>query len=115
MKRAKASDMRHKVSILEQVNVLDRQSGAITQKWRKSFTVWCREVTIFREQLESVVSGAESLRDRLEMECRYTRKINSKQRAYYDGKVYRISIAGDTSGTSDRIRFLMEALDDGGA
>ncbi|MBK0347892.1 phage head closure protein [Aerococcaceae bacterium zg-ZJ1578] len=115
MKRAKASDMRHKVMILEQVNVLDRQTGAIAQKWRKSFYVWCREVTIFREQLEQVVSGAESLRDRLEMECRYTRKINSKQRALYDGKFYRISIVGDTSGASDRVRFLMEALEDGGA
>ena len=33
----------------------------------------------------------------------------------YDGKLYRISIVGDTEGTSDRIRFLMETLDDGGA
>lgn len=115
MRKAKASDMRHKVKIYEQVNVLDRDSGVIKQKWKYEFSVWCREVTIFREQLESVVSGAESLRDRLEMECRYTKKINSKQRAMYDGKLYRISIAGDTEGTSDRIRFLMEALDDGGA
>ena len=115
MRKAKASDMRHKVRIYEQVNVIDRDSGKINQKWIYAFTVMCREVTIFREQLESVVSGAESLRDRLEMECRYTKKINSAQRALYDKKLYRISIVGDTEGKSDRVRFLMEALTDGGA
>lgn len=114
-KNARSSDMRHKVKIYEQVNVIDRTTGVIKQKWRYVFTIWCREVTIFREQLEAIYSGAETLRDRREMETRYTTKLNTTHRAVYRGDMYRISIVGDTEGIHDRTRFLMESIKDGGA
>lgn len=114
-KNARTSDMRHKVKILEQVNVMDRETGAVKQKWRYVFSLWCREVTIFREQLEALYSGGETLRDRKEMETRYTTKLNTKHRAVYKGEMYRISIVGDTEGRHDRIRFLMENIKDAGA
>lgn len=114
-KNARSSDMRHKVKIYEQINVIDKSTGVIKQKWRYVFSLWCREVTIFREQLEAIYSGAETLRDRREMETRYTTKLKSTHRAVYQGDMYRISITGDTEGTHDRIRFLMESIKDGGA
>lgn len=114
-KNAKSSDMRHKVRIYEQHNIVNHETGRMEQKWRYVFSIWCREVTVFREQLEAIYSGAETLRDRLEMETRYTTKLKTTHRAYYNGHMYRISIVGDTSGTSDRIRFLMESTQDGGA
>lgn len=118
MKNAKTSDMRHKVKLYKQVNVRNRELGTVETRWIKDFEVWCREVTIYREQLETIVSGAETLRDRKEFECRLTKtskKISSRHRLTYQGKMYRVSIVGDTNGTHDRIRFLAEALEDGGA
>ena len=115
MRNARSSDMRHKVKFYEQVNVRDKKTGVIRAAWRYVFTAWCRRSTIFREQLESVISGAVTYRDRYEMETRYTERINSTLRMVMDGKMYSISITGDTSGTSDRTRFLAERLEDGGA
>ena len=115
MKKAKASDMRHKVKVLEQVNEFDPKTGQAIFTWKEVFSLWCREITIFREQLETIVSGGQILSDRLEFECRYTTKLTSAHRVEYRGKMYQVSIVGDTSGLSDRIRFLAEALEDGGA
>lgn len=115
MRKARASDMRHKVKVYEQVNVVDPRNGTTKTMWRYVFSLWCREVTIFREQLETVVSGAETLRDRKEFECRYTATLTTRHRIVYRGDLYRVSIVGDTEGRSDRIRFLAEAVKDGGA
>lgn len=115
MRKARASDMRHKVKVYEQVNVRNRETGVIETKWRYIFSLWCREVTVFREQLEAIYSGANNMRDRLEMETRYTTKLNTTHRAVHLGKLYNVSIVGDTEGTSDHIRFLIERTDDGGA
>ena len=107
--------MRHKVKVYEQVNVLDKQTGTMKQKWKYVFYLWVRDVTIFREQLETIVSGAQTLRDRREFECRYTTKLTTQHRIVYRGKLYQVSIVGDTTGVSERIRFLGEAITDGGA
>lgn len=97
------------------MNVRNKKTGITEQRWLKDFDLWCREKTIFREQLETVISGAEMLRDRLEFECRYTDRLTTRHRILYRGEFYRVSIVGDTGGTSDRVRFLAEALTDGGA
>lgn len=118
MKSARASDMRHKVKVYKQVNVRNRELGTIEQRWVKDFEIWCREVTIYREQLETIVSGAETLRDRKEFECRMTKqnqRLNTRHRIVHEGKMYRVSITGDTEGLHNRMRFLAEALEDGGA
>lgn len=91
------------------------KDGTTQPKWRYVFSIWCREVTIFREQLETLVSGASTLRDRKEFECRYTTKLTTRHRVKYRDELYKVSIVGDTSGHSDRIRFLAESLKDGGA
>lgn len=114
-RRAKASDMRHKAGVYKQVNVRNPDRGTIEQRWVKDFEIWVRESTIFREQLENVISGAETLRDRIEFETRYTNRIKSSHRLLHKGKLYRISIEGDTDGTMDRTRFLGERIEDGGA
>lgn len=114
-KNARPSDMRHKVEVYRQVNVRNKRTHVIEQRWLKDYTLWCRKKTIFREQLETIVSGAEMLRDRIEFECRYTDKLTTRHRVLYKGQFYRVSIVGDTSGTMDRTRFLAESLEDGGA
>ena len=114
-KRARASDMRHKVGVYKQVNVRHSKTGRIEPKWLFSHSIWCREATIFREQLETDVSGGTALRNRKEFETRYPAKISTRNRIVYKGEMYRVSIVGDTSGTHDRIRFLGERLEDGGA
>lgn len=114
MRNARSSDMRHKVKFYEQIHVRDKETKQIKTGWRYVFSAWCRRSTIFREQLESVISGANTYRDRYEMETRYTTKITSAHRMVMDGKMYSISITGDTSGFSERTRFLAERLEDGG-
>lgn len=81
----------------------------------KEVILRCRVKTIYREQLEMVVSGAQTLRDRLEFECRYTEIVTSAHRVEYKGNEYQISIEGDTDGRRRRTRFLGERLVDGGA
>lgn len=111
---SRASDMKWKVKFYKQVNILDKETGKLRQVWYYQFSQFCREKTIFREQLEAVLSGANVLRDRLEMECRYTEKIHTGLRCVHKGQLYEISIAGDTSGRSDTTRFLIERVIDGG-
>ena len=114
-RRARSSDMRHKVGVYSQVNVRNRSTGNIEQRWLHSHNIWCREITIFREQLETDGSGGTALRNRKEMETRYPADLTTRHRVEIDGGLYRVSIVGDTSGTHDRIRFLAERLEDGGA
>ncbi len=114
-RRSRASDMRNKVDFYKQINVRNNNTGEIEQVWKFDFSLFCREKTIFREQLERVRSGSNLYRKRLEMECRYTNRITSAHRCVYRGDMYEISIVGDTSGTSDTTRFLIETMTEGGA
>ncbi len=112
MKRVKTSDFRHRIQFYEQVNVPTQRGYTI--EWQPTFKLWCREKTIFREALEGVQSGGNTLRDRRELETRYTTKLSTKNRFEYRGTMYEITIVGDTNGDCKTIRFLGEALKDGG-
>lgn len=114
-RRARASDMRHKVGVYKQVNVRNANTGSVEQKWLFTHHLWCRDVTIFREQLEMDVSGGTTLRNRKEFETRYPANLSTRNRIEHNGELYRVSIVGDTTGSHDRVRFLAERLEDGGA
>lgn len=114
-RRARASDMRHKVGVYEQINVRNQKNGNIEQRWLYSHHLWCRDVTIFREQLEMDASGGTTLRNRKELETRYPADLSTRNRVEINGELYRVSIVGDTAGTHERVRFLAERLEDGGA
>ena len=113
MKKVRANDFRHRIQFYEQKNVPSR--NGFKQEWVPAFKLWCREKTVFREQLEGVVSGGNTSRDRKEMETRYTTKLTTMNRFEYRGSMYEVSIVGDTTGDVESIRFLGEALKDGGA
>lgn len=113
MKKVKANDFRHYIQFYEQKNVMTKTG--YSQEWIPCFKLWCREKTIFREQLESIVSGGNTLLDRKEMETRYTKKLTTEHRFLYNDKMYEISIVGDTVGDCKTIRFLGEAVRNGGA
>lgn len=121
MKYAKASEMRQPVKLLVQNTTIDPVTGRPKVGWGpmvkdgREVILRCRVKTIYREQLEMVVSGAQTLRDRLEFECRYTEMVTSAHRVEYKGKQYQVSIEGDTDGRRKRTRFLGERLTDGGA
>lgn len=107
--------MRERIQVLRQENQFNDELGTWEHTYVPFLTIRCRVRTIYREQLETVVSGANTLRDRKEFECRYTTKITSEHRILYQGKEYQVSIVGDTVGNNRRTRFLAERLDDGGA
>lgn len=113
-RKSRPSDMRHKVEFYKQVNLKDFDSGETEVAWKYDFSLFCKISITFREQLETVYSGSNTLRNRLEAECRFTNKITSAHRALYKGQLYSISIAGDTDGKSDVTRFIMETLEEGG-
>lgn len=114
-RQVRTNDMRNKVTFLTQSETFDYNSGSYTLDWTPSFTAWCRETTIYREQLESTLAGGNTLRDRKEFITRYNRNIDTTLRCEYQGKLYDISIAGDTRGDRKETRFLAEAIVDGGA
>ena len=113
MRRVRANDFRHHIQFYKQVDV--PTGRGYRQEWVPAFNLWCREKTIFREQLEGVLSGGNTLRDRKEMETRFTKKLSTLNRFLYQGKMYEVSIVGDTVGDCRAIRFLGEAVIDGGA
>lgn len=113
-RRARASDMRHRIGVYAQVNYVNPETGQAEQMWKHEHDIWARESTIFREQLEGVMSGAINLRNRKEFETRYPTKLTTRNRIVYNDEMYRVSIVGDTSGEHDRVRFLAERLEDGG-
>lgn len=113
MKRVRANDFRHHIQFYIQEDI--PTPYGYSQEWVPVFKLWCREKTIFREQLEGVLSGGNTLRDRKEMETRYTPKLTTEYRFTYQGNMYEISIVGDTVGDCKTIRFLGEAVIDGGA
>lgn len=112
---ARASDMRHKVKAYKQVNVRDSETGKIKQMWKYDFYLWCKPSTVFREQLQASVSGAKTLRNRIEFETRYPTRLTTRNRIVYNNEMFEVSIVGDTEGTHNTVRFLAEALEDGGA
>ena len=113
MRKVRANDFRHHIQFYEQKDIPNGR-GYDTE-WIPVFKLWCREKVIFREQLESVISGGNTLRDRKELETRYTTKLNTEHRFKYKDKMYEISIVGDSVGDCKTIRFLGEAIVDGGA
>ena len=54
------------------------------------------------------------MRDRKEFITRYNENIDTTLRCKYKGKMYEISIVGDTRGDRRETRFLAEAILDGG-
>lgn len=79
------------------------------------FKRWARVKIIFREQLEAVISGANTLRDRLELTLRYCEDIDSTMAFEYRGKMYNVSIVGDKTGLVHEIGLLGESIQDGGS
>lgn len=113
-KRVKPSDYAHHVQFLKQQVVYNEETGMNESQFVPCFKRWANVKVIFREQLESVISGGNTLRDRLELTLRYTDKIDSTMRFAYKGKEYNISIIGDKSGLREEIGLLGEAVIDGG-
>ena len=109
MKKVRANDFRHHIQFYEQKDIPNGR-GYDTE-WIPVFKLWCRKKVIFREQLESVISGGNTLRDRKELET----KLTTSHRFKYKYKLYEISIVGDSEGYCKTIRFLGEAVVDGGA
>ena len=60
-KRTRTSDMRNKVEFYRQSEIFDYNSGSYILSWGLEFTSWCRETTIYREQLEASIGGANVL------------------------------------------------------
>lgn len=113
-KRVKVSDYAHRIQFLKQVVSYNERTGMNESHFVPCFKRWARVHVIFREQLESVISGGNTLRNRLELTLRYTDKINSTMRFIYKGEEYNISIIGDKSGLREEIGILGEAVLDGG-
>lgn len=113
-RRTKASDMRHVVQFFEQKPVWNPQSARYDNQWVKVFERRCMITPIYRDQLLANLGGANILRDRREFTTRYDPRIGRKLRCKHDGEMYEISIAGDTRGDMREIRFLGEAILDGG-
>lgn len=113
-KRTRTNDMRNKIQFFKQNELFDYNSGSYTLLWEPIFTAWCKETTIYREQLESTLAGGNTLRDRKEFTTRYNPSIDTTLRCEYMGRRYDISIVGDTRGDKRETRFLAEAITDGG-
>ena len=113
-KRPRTSDMRYKTEFFSQREPYGCRSGSYILSWGLEFTSWCRETTIYREQLEASIGGANVLRDRKEFITRYNEKIDTTLRCKYKGKMYEVSIVGDTRGDRRETRFLAEVVLNGG-
>ena len=113
-KKTRASGYTEYIQFYEQVVAFDPEEVRTISEWKPIFKRWAKVHIIFREQLESLISGAQTLRDRVELTLRYTDKISSTMRFEYRGNFYNISIVGDKTGKQEEIGILGEAVVDGG-
>ncbi|MBF0780510.1 MULTISPECIES: phage head closure protein [unclassified Granulicatella] len=113
-KRVKPSNYTHRIQFFKQVVTYNDETGMNESQFVPCFKRWANVKIIFREQLESVISGGNTLRNRLELTLRYTDMIDSTMRFSYGDNQYNISIIGDKSGLREEIGLLGEAVIDGG-
>ena len=116
MKKTRSSEFRNQVTFYRQSTQYNEVTGVNESVYTLAFKRWAKVKVIFREQLESVVSGGNTLRDRLEFTVRYCTDIDSTMRCEYKGLMYNISIVGEKPNTPVReeISFLGETVRDGG-
>lgn len=113
-KRVRVSEYTEFIQFYEQQVRFDEESYMNISEFMPIFKKWARVKVIFREQLESLLSGGNTLRDRVELTLRYTDKIKSTMKFEYKGNMYTISIIGDKSGLKEEMSLLGEAVLDGG-
>lgn len=113
-KKSTSSNMRRKVTFYKTEAVWDRMSASYLEKWVPAFTRYCEMTPIYREALKTYIGGGAVMRDRQEFTTRYDPRINRELRCEYGGVMYEISIAGDTTGNLKEVRFLGEAIVNGG-
>lgn len=106
--------MRHLVKFYETKPVWNPQSASWSEEWVYSFSRYCEITPIYREGLKTYLEGAALLRDRQEFRTRYDERIDQTLRCEYRGRMYEVSIGGDTTGDLKETRFLGEAVVDGG-
>lgn len=114
VKKTRVSEYSNRIQFYRQTVVFDEESCMNVSKYIPIFKKWARVKVIFREQLESLISGSNTLRDRIELTLRYTEEINSTMKFEYKGNMYNISIIGDKRGLKDEINLLGEVVLDGG-
>lgn len=113
-KKTRASDFSKRITFYAQTTRFNEETGMTETVYVEVFKRWAKVKVIFREQLEAMVSGANTLRDRLELTLRYAEDIDSTMAFQYKGEFYNISIKGDKSGLRQEISLLGEAIRDGG-
>lgn len=113
-RRTRTPDMRDRVEVYKQIDYED-ENGNLQTVWLYDYSLWCRQYPVFREQLEQSNSGSKTLRNRLDFETRFPCRLTTMNRVRFNGKFYRVTIAGDADGQHDRFRFYGESLEDGGS
>lgn len=113
-RRVRATNYTHKINFYKPSYTYNEVTGITEATWEYVFSRWCSDKIIFREQLEEVVSGGNTLRDRHEFTTRFTDTITTTMRCEYKGNLYDITIVGDKRGDRLETAFLAEAVLDGG-
>lgn len=113
-KKVRVSGFTDHIQFYKQQVVFDEEEVRTYSDWVPCFKRWARVKVIFREQLESIISGGTTLRNRLELTLRHTDSIDSTMRFKYKDAFYNISIIGDKTGKQEETSLLGEAVLDGG-
>lgn len=113
-RRVRATNYTHKIKFYKPSYAYNEVTGVTEATWEYVFSRWCSDKIIFREQLEGVVSGGNTLRDRHEFTTRFTDAITTVMRCEYNGILYDITIVGDKRGDRLETAFLAESILDGG-
>lgn len=113
-KKSRVRDYGHHIQFYEKTSVFDEELSMYRHEYCPIFKRWARVKIIFREQLESVISGGNTLRDRIELTLRHCDDIDGTMKFEYRGQMYNISIIGDKTGLRKEISLLGESVMDGG-
>lgn len=115
MKLLKASQFDKTVEFGFQDEVPNDDTGMMDTVFVTQFKRKANLQTIFREQLEFTISNSTVYRQRYQVTLRYCDElIQSNMLMKYNGKLFSISIVGDTRGDRRETRLLAETILDGG-
>lgn len=117
MARSKASDYHMSVQFYKKGKpVRDPSSGRLVAGEPVPYKkIWCKEESVFREQLVQHLEGLKINRNRKQLTCRYRTDIDSTMYFKLGNDMYGIDLYGDKKGDRRELFILAEVAKDGGS
>jgi|GEM_PF-1620409 len=111
----KVSNYRHKIKFYKPTGEFElNEGGILVPKFELYKSLHGRKEDIIRENLESLISGANHVKKRTRLKIRYREDITEDMHFFIDNFWYAVKVVGDREGLRNEMQVIGEAIVDGG-